>query len=159
MARNNLQQCEKCRYDHIGVQHWVFGWHFTWHIRYQPSYSTISQSSSFPSKTIKQSRPNFIRQVLIFYDCSWRDIPFCNLFTQAMPHRVIIFFHDQHNWACNFYCPYSKMLKIKTFAGFHTFRCLFIMLINVKVPTIVDTLRFMSRINLILSWLEHENKL
>ena len=30
------------------------------------------------------------------------------------------------------------------------------MLINVKMPTIVGILTFMSRINFVLSWLEHE---
>ena len=32
----------------------------------------------------------------------------------------------------------------------------FIMLINVKMPTIVGILIFMSRMNLLLSWVEHE---
>ena len=32
----------------------------------------------------------------------------------------------------------------------------FIMLINVKKPTIVDILTFMSRINFVLSWVEHK---
>ena len=32
----------------------------------------------------------------------------------------------------------------------------FIMLINVKMPTIVGILTFMSRINIVLSWVEHE---
>ena len=32
----------------------------------------------------------------------------------------------------------------------------FIMLINVKMPTIVGILTFMSRINFMLSWVEHE---
>ena len=31
----------------------------------------------------------------------------------------------------------------------------FIMLINVKMPTIVGILTFMSRINFLLSWVEH----
>ena len=31
----------------------------------------------------------------------------------------------------------------------------FIMLINVKMPTIVGILTFMSRINFVLSWVEH----
>ena len=31
----------------------------------------------------------------------------------------------------------------------------FIMLINVKMPTIVGTLTFMSRINFVPSWVEH----
>ena len=33
-----------------------------------------------------------------------------------------------------------------------------IMLTNVKMPTIVGILTFMSRINFVLSWVEHENK-
>ena len=32
----------------------------------------------------------------------------------------------------------------------------FIMLINVNMPTIVGILTFMSRINFMLSWVEHE---
>ena len=32
----------------------------------------------------------------------------------------------------------------------------FILLINVKMPTIVGILTFMSRINFVLSWVEHE---
>ena len=31
----------------------------------------------------------------------------------------------------------------------------FIMLVNVKMPTIVGILTFMSRINFVLSWVEH----
>ena len=34
----------------------------------------------------------------------------------------------------------------------------FIMLINVKMPTIVDILTFMSTINFVLSWVEYEKK-
>ena len=34
-------------------------------------------------------------------------------------------------------------------------RCWFIMLINVKMPTIIGILSFMSRINFVLSWVEH----
>ena len=33
----------------------------------------------------------------------------------------------------------------------------FIMLINIKMPTIVGILTFMSRINFMLSWVENEN--
>ena len=36
-----------------------------------------------------------------------------------------------------------------------SFSDVFIMLINVKMPTIVDILTFMSRINFVLSWVEH----
>ena len=32
----------------------------------------------------------------------------------------------------------------------------FIMLVNIKMPTIVGILTFMSRINLVLSWVEYE---
>ena len=32
----------------------------------------------------------------------------------------------------------------------------FIMLINVKMPTTVGILTFMTRINFVLSWVEHE---
>ena len=35
----------------------------------------------------------------------------------------------------------------------------FIMLINVKMPTIVGILTFISRINFMLSWVEHEKKI
>ena len=61
----------------------------------------------------------------------------------------------------------SKMLKIKTFCAFSRSDVVFIMLINVKIPTIdswhfniyenvkmptiVDILTFMSRINFVLS--------
>ena len=34
----------------------------------------------------------------------------------------------------------------------------FIVLINVKMPTIVGILTFKSRINFVLSWVEHEKK-
>ena len=37
-------------------------------------------------------------------------------------------------------------------------RMLFFPLINVKMPTIVGILTFMSRKNFILSWVEHEKK-
>ena len=40
----------------------------------------------------------------------------------------------------------------------HTFKCLFIMLINVKMPTIVGILTFMSRINSMLTWVKYKKK-
>ena len=50
------------------------------------------------------------------------------------------------------------MLKNKDFSCFQTLTVdvVFIMLINVKMPTIVGILTFMSRINFMLSRVEHE---
>ena len=49
------------------------------------------------------------------------------------------------------------MLKNKDFSFFKT-SDVFILLMNVKMPTIVGILTFMSRINVMLSWIEHEKK-
>ena len=49
----------------------------------------------------------------------------------------------------------TKMLKITIFLALNPSGILFILLINVKMPTIVGTLTFMSRINFVLSWFEH----
>ena len=46
--------------------------------------------------------------------------------------------------------------KIRTFLAFRLSDVVYIMLINVKMPTIVDTLTFMSMINFMLSSAEHE---
>ena len=46
----------------------------------------------------------------------------------------------------------TKMLKkIKTFLAFKPLDVVFIMLINVKMPTIIGILTFMSMINFVLS--------
>ena len=45
----------------------------------------------------------------------------------------------------------TKMLKIKDFLAFKLWNVVFIMLINVKMPTIVGILTFMSMIKLTLS--------
>ena len=49
----------------------------------------------------------------------------------------------------------TKMLKIKIFLALN-FSDVFILLINVKMPTIVAILTFTSRINFLLSLVEHE---
>ena len=45
---------------------------------------------------------------------------------------------------------------MKKFLALSLSDVVFIMLINVKMSTIVGILTFMSRINLLLSWVEHE---
>ena len=50
----------------------------------------------------------------------------------------------------------TKMLNQKAFLAFKLSAVAFIMLINVKMPTIVGILTFMSRINFVLSSVEHE---
>ena len=45
---------------------------------------------------------------------------------------------------------------MKKFLALSLSDVVFIMLINVKMPTIVGILAFMSRINFLLSWVEHE---
>ena len=45
---------------------------------------------------------------------------------------------------------------MKKFLALSLSDVVFIMLVNVKMPTIVDILTFMSRINFELSWVEHE---
>ena len=45
---------------------------------------------------------------------------------------------------------------MKKFHAFSLSDVVFIMLINVKIPTIVGILTFTSRINFVLSWFEHE---
>ena len=51
----------------------------------------------------------------------------------------------------------TKMLKTLTFLDFHLSDVVFILLINVKMPTIVGILTLVSRINCVLiSLVEHE---
>ena len=50
----------------------------------------------------------------------------------------------------------SKILKNNIFFCLKQSNVVFILLINVKMPTIVGILTFMSRINFKLSWGEHE---
>ena len=51
----------------------------------------------------------------------------------------------------------TKMLKSEDFSGFHLSNAVFIMLINIKMPTTVGILTFMSMINSMLSWVEHQS--
>ena len=46
--------------------------------------------------------------------------------------------------------------KTDKFLALNFSDAVFILLINVKMPTIVGILTFMSRINFVLSWVEHE---
>ena len=48
-----------------------------------------------------------------------------------------------------------KYLQMKKFLALSFSDAVFIMLINVKMPTIVGILTFMCRINFVLSWVEH----
>ena len=45
---------------------------------------------------------------------------------------------------------------MKKFLALNLSDVVFIMLVNVKMPTIVGILTFMSRINFVLSWVKHE---
>ena len=49
-----------------------------------------------------------------------------------------------------------KYWQIKKFPALSILIVVFIMLINVKMLTIVDIFTFMSRINFVLSWVNHE---
>ena len=49
--------------------------------------------------------------------------------------------------------------KRKTFLAFKLFNVVFITLINVKIPTLVDILTFISMMNFMLIWVEHKNVL
>ena len=49
-----------------------------------------------------------------------------------------------------------KYRQIKKFHALNLSDVVFIMLVNVKMPTIVGILTFMSRINLLISWVEHK---
>ena len=51
---------------------------------------------------------------------------------------------------------FIKNWKIMTFLAFKLSDVIFIMLINFKMPTIVGILTYMSMINFMLSWVEHE---
>ena len=48
-----------------------------------------------------------------------------------------------------------KYLQMKKFLALSLSDVVFIMLINIKIPTIVGILTFISRINFVLSWVEH----
>ena len=52
----------------------------------------------------------------------------------------------------------TKMLKIKILLAFKLSDVVFIMLINVKLPTIVSILTFMSMIHFMFSCVEHKKK-
>ena len=67
------------------------------------------------------------------------------------------FFHAQHNWAWNLNC-YTKCWKWRL-PAFKPSGVISIMLINAKMPTIVGILTFMSIINFMLRWVEHEKSL
>ena len=49
----------------------------------------------------------------------------------------------------------AQMLKKWFLRAINLVVGVFILLINVKMPTIVDILTFVSRINFVLSWVEH----
>ena len=51
----------------------------------------------------------------------------------------------------------TKIIPTNVFLSFSD--VVFLMLINVKMPTIVGILTFMSRINFVLSWVEYEKSL
>ena len=53
----------------------------------------------------------------------------------------------------------TKMLKNKDSLAFNLSGVVFIILINVKMQTIVDILTFMSMINFMLCWVEHEKNI
>ena len=70
---------------------------------------------------------------------------------QATWPRGYNFFNAQLNWVRNF-----NWRKLKKFLALSLSDVVFIMLINVKMPTIVGILTFMSRINFVLSWVEYD---
>ena len=51
---------------------------------------------------------------------------------------------------------YKNIKKFCIFQAQISLECYFLLLINVKMPTIVGILTFMSRKNFMLSWVEHE---
>ena len=70
--------------------------------------------------------------------------------------EVIKLFLAQLNWAWNFNCSSKlKYKQMKKFLALSLSDDVFILLINVKMPTIVGILTFMSRMNFVLSWVEH----
>ena len=72
--------------------------------------------------------------------------------------RLLNVFHAQLNWARNFNCSWMlKYRQIKKFFAFSLSDIVFIMLINVNMPTIVGILTFMSRMNFVLSRVKHKN--
>ena len=68
--------------------------------------------------------------------------------------RLQNYFHAQLNWARNFIK--TKIPTKKNFLTLSLSDVVFIMLINVKMPTIDDIFTCISRINSVLSWVEHE---
>ena len=50
----------------------------------------------------------------------------------------------------------TKLLKNANFLAFKLSNVAFSMLINVKMPTLVGILTFISMLNFVLSWIEHE---
>ena len=59
----------------------------------------------------------------------------------------------------NLNCSYKqKYRQIKKFLGLSLLGVVFIMLINVKMPTIVGILTLLSRINSVLNTVEYEKK-
>ena len=70
-------------------------------------------------------------------------------------YTTFFHFHVQLNWARNFSCSLKlKYRQIKVFLALSLSDVVFIMLINVKMPTSVGILTFMSKINFVLSWAE-----
>ena len=65
----------------------------------------------------------------------------------------------QLNLAWNFNCSCNlKCWKIQTFLAFKLSDVVFVMLVNVKMPTFVGILTFMSMINFMFGWVEDEIK-
>ena len=50
-----------------------------------------------------------------------------------------------------------QCLQVRVFLTFNHSDAVFILIVNVKMPTIVGILTFMSRINFMLSSVEHKN--
>ena len=77
---------------------------------------------------------------------------FCaSCFTHDQAPRLLNFFHAQLNLFIK-----NKMLKTKSFSCFKILKCCIYPAKNVKMPTIVGILTFMSKMNFKLIRLEHE---
>ena len=71
--------------------------------------------------------------------------------------KVIELFSCSTKLSTKFQLLLKTKIPTKTFLALNLSNVVFIMLINVKMPTIVGIITFMSRINSVLSRVKHEN--
>ena len=72
------------------------------------------------------------------------------------PEVIIFFFHAQLSWERNLFCLWKiKYRQFKLSSCTAELSMKFVLIINIKMPTIVGILIFISRKNFMLNWVEY----